>query len=265
MPNIVKPLQWWDYNRDNPLAHGLVGLWPFWEGMGTTAQDMAGPNNGTLDNGVTWALGENGLELDFVAGSSQCVSADAPVTGAPLTMMCRATCDDATGFYGLMSLGNSSALNRIRLSAGGTVGGDPIYGTIRSVAGTINWPTTSGYTANEPFTATIVLVSATERHVYINGGSVGTNTANRTPTAMTDFRIGCNVTAGANDNYLNGRIEIAAVWNRALPVSEIQSVHGDFYQLLQPPDNIPSIAAATLAPSGITPTQYYNLFLRGVA
>ena len=48
-------------NSAPTLADGLVGHWPFDDGAGSTATDASGNgNNGALQNGATWALGEVG-------------------------------------------------------------------------------------------------------------------------------------------------------------------------------------------------------------
>lgn len=47
------------------LWRGLVGFWPFWEGGGGVARDIAGQTHGTLEGGAAWAAGQNGHVLYF--------------------------------------------------------------------------------------------------------------------------------------------------------------------------------------------------------
>ncbi len=75
--NIVDPLQWYDYNRDAPLADDLLACWPFWEGMGDTLQDVVSDDQGTLtnmDSATDWVPAENGWGLDFDGGDDVVVT-----------------------------------------------------------------------------------------------------------------------------------------------------------------------------------------------
>lgn len=59
--------------RGHPLAQGLIGSWPLYEGSGPTANDVVNGANGTLSGGPTWGGGRTGSALKFVTGSSQSV------------------------------------------------------------------------------------------------------------------------------------------------------------------------------------------------
>jgi hypothetical protein len=62
-----QPLRWAPgINHQDPLAQGLVGAWPFWEGSGDKVFDYSGSGNtGTLTNGPTWTTSEFGKCLYF--------------------------------------------------------------------------------------------------------------------------------------------------------------------------------------------------------
>src|SRR3989338_8641011 len=54
-----------------PNNLGLMGYWPFEEGVGTRAGDYSGNgNNGTLTNGPTWDVGKKGSALHFDGSDS---------------------------------------------------------------------------------------------------------------------------------------------------------------------------------------------------
>lgn len=60
--------------RGHPLAKGLVGAWPFWEGSGDTLHDASGnKNHGTLTNmdpATDWVGSPYGHSLDFGGGNN---------------------------------------------------------------------------------------------------------------------------------------------------------------------------------------------------
>lgn len=51
--------------RAQDITSGLAGHWTFDQGSGTTANDAAGTNNGTLTGGPAWVAGQSGKALDF--------------------------------------------------------------------------------------------------------------------------------------------------------------------------------------------------------
>ena len=52
-------------HRSHPLANGLVGLWPMWDGDGDKAMDLVAGRTGTLTNGPIWVATEEGGALEF--------------------------------------------------------------------------------------------------------------------------------------------------------------------------------------------------------
>ena len=74
----------------------------------------------------------------------------------------------------------------------------------------------------------LVLNSATERALYVNGNLVATDTNNRTPTGLNRFTIGDYGGKWATDgynNYFNGIIDDVRLYNRALSAGEIQGLY----------------------------------------
>ncbi len=71
-------------NPGDPQRPGIVGYWPIDEGAGSQVRDESGfGNTGTL-NGATWAVGERGPVLSFVAASANRITTplfiDGPIT-----------------------------------------------------------------------------------------------------------------------------------------------------------------------------------------
>jgi hypothetical protein len=62
-----------DRPRDTTEDSGLVGYWPFEEGVGTSTADMSGHGNSGSINGATWTPGVKGRALKF-DGTSTFVS-----------------------------------------------------------------------------------------------------------------------------------------------------------------------------------------------
>ncbi len=93
---------------------GLVGYWPFEEGIGTTTLDYSGNNNtGTLTNTPTWVAGKFGNGIQFVSASSQYVSVGTtgfPTGANPLTLSTWVyiTANPAN-YYFIVSYGTNSA------------------------------------------------------------------------------------------------------------------------------------------------------------
>jgi hypothetical protein len=145
----------------------------------------------------------------------------AVVTGTPLTMACWVRMAVATGINTLMNLAvTSNNTNHFKLMAEGGTVGDPIGFRCRAGGTEVRADSTTGYAVGTWHHACGVAVSATDRRVFIDGGSKGTETTSTTPSGLNVTRVG--VGGGSSlTNYCNGTIAEAAVWNAALSDEEI--------------------------------------------
>ena len=162
------------------------------------------------------------MARNFDDASSHGLSvASAPLTAYPFTMACWFNSDDATITQILMSICDSASANEEwSLRAAGAVAGDPIRFTSRTGGTNRNADTTVGYSTGAWTHACAVGVSATNRSVYINGGSVGTNVTSSTPTSLDTFSIGVSAIS-VPFGYMSGDIAEAAIWNVALAAEDV--------------------------------------------
>mgnify|MGYP001607049776 CR=1 FL=1 len=148
--------------------------------------------------------------------------ATAIVTAYPFTVAAWANSDDATLNQTIWSVGVSSTDNDMwRLQFRGADAGDPVRLVSRNAAGAQNDAiTTTGYTAGTWHHACGVGASATDRRVFIDGGSKGTNTTSNTPAPTNITRIGLLARSSGGGRF-DGPIAEVAVWNVALTDDEV--------------------------------------------
>ena len=68
---------------------------------------------------------------------------------------------------------------------------------------------------------------AANRDIAINGGTIYTNTASRSPSGLDRFWVGRMKTGSSFANYFQGQIEMMSVWGRVLLDSEIDQLYAD--------------------------------------
>ncbi len=158
----------------------------------------------------------------FDDGSSEYLELDsAPVAAAPFTMACWFYSDDVTIEQTMMFIGDKDFDNRRwNLDLNGTVGGDPISFTVVDAGGAGTATSTTGASVNTWHHACAVEVTTTDRRVFIDGGSKGTNAANRTPASTDRISIG-RVGRATPFGYFSGRIAEAVIWSVALSDTEV--------------------------------------------
>jgi len=81
----------------------------------------------------------------------------------------------------------------------------------------------------------MVGASATDRAVYIDGGSKGTNATSNTPSGLASTRLGKD---HDNNNALDGRIGEGAIWNVALTDAEVARLAKGIHPFKVRPANI---------------------------
>lgn len=123
-----------------------------------------------------------------------------------------------------MTLGLAGSGNhQFALFADGTAAGDPIRAQTRTTAAS-SAASTTGYAINTWQHAVGVFASATDRRVYLNGGSVGANSTSRIPVGIDATYIGTGNAITLPNSPMAGRIAEAGIWNVELNTSEIAAL-----------------------------------------
>jgi hypothetical protein len=221
----------WRIAGGNTPITGLVGWWNFDEGSGTSAADSSGGGNtGTLYNAPTWTGGKlNGaLTLN---GSTQYVNVP------------DATSLELSGSWTVSAWVNPAGFptsgNNTKLITRDDSGANTNYGIAvdnNQNCGGLGWKVYFNNTAGSAYyacyvttinTGTWYLVtgvwdsSAQNEYLYLNGALVATqNQAGNVPTSNTggSLELGNEYSLA---RYLNGTIDDARVYNRALSASEV--------------------------------------------
>jgi hypothetical protein len=155
----------------------------------------------------------------FTRGSSEYLEhAAAALTAAPITLACWAYVLDTTNTHTLMSLGDAgTAVNGFHLQARGATGGDPVTARTNNA----NADSASGYPANTWFHAAAVFAASNSRFAYLNGTAGTEQTGSATPAPeVTSIGRRNNTT----QDYLDGSVAEAAIWNVALTAAEIAAL-----------------------------------------
>jgi len=239
--------------RDGPPANlnlwtGLQGLWvPALGPTGVTLFDQSPfKRDGTLTNmdpATDWVASEMGRALGLASAGNQYVIAPSPVSTYPFTLRWRANMlayANDRAFIGLFDAGPTNdwfrlftiASNRLRLQV--TQGGV-------SAQEEINEATTS-YTGWRDFA--LVCAAASDVRLFIDAEQVISFAPNQTPAGIANLIVGYN----GQDQAYDGLVTLVAIYNRALPVTEIQQLYADpFASLRLRPRVYP---AAVAEPSG---------------
>jgi hypothetical protein len=197
-----------------------------WWTANNTAADLVGNNNGTLNNGATFATGEVGQAFSFNTTDSVSANTTALPTGnsdRTMEMWVNVTAFD-TGeafFAGYGSFGNSNETYQLGTDSSGHLffsqWGQAIWGPALQTG---QW---------YHIAVTNVGNSVT---LYLNGVQVATGTMTIATPLNTQFYIGripdqpAAGNQGVNTRQLDGLVDEVTVYNRALSASEIQSIYG---------------------------------------
>jgi hypothetical protein len=198
---------------------GLVAWWP----ADYNADDVAGTNNGALENGVTFVPGEVGYAFSF-NGANQFVSVpDSPAW------------DLGTNDFSMDLWANFSALNSTPALLAHDAGGGATYKWILWVSGStlqlhVNSPTgPAQYIGSANFVPTLgqwyhiaLTRSGSTFSFYVDGllASTATSTVS-IPSPEVPLTIG-QAEGGFN---FTGLLDDIRIYNRALGFSEIQAIH----------------------------------------
>jgi hypothetical protein len=252
-------IDWSDpVNRLSGQAEGLVALYaPFADAGINLARDLGYAGRhlafGATTQAPTWTGdGEFVSVLDFVRASSQYAElGQAGVTAAPLTLVCWFRSDDTTNAQTLISLASSTADEEyFRLRTAPDVAGGLRADTRNVSDGIQGADTTTAYSANVWYHGAAVWASPTDRRVFINGGSKGTQSVTCTPAGINRTSLG-RLGRLTPTQYLSGRIAEARIYNRALSDAEVYGLYDpatrwELYRSLQRGVYSAAAAAATL-------------------
>jgi hypothetical protein len=137
----------------------------------------------------------------------------AVVSAVPFVLACWFRSDSVTVNQTLLSIADTAGDSHFfRMAAMGAVAGDPIRAQCSSASGSVQADTSSGFSANTWHHACAAFATATDRRVYLDGGSKGTDANNRTPAGLDTTAIG-TLRRNSISQYMSGRIAWAAIWD----------------------------------------------------
>ncbi len=124
----------------------------------------------------------------------------------------------------MLAAGNVAGTDNdvMALQAAGATSGDPVRLFLTVDGGnTTSTDTTTGYSANVWQHAAATGLSASNRAVYLNGGSKATSAVSRGMTGLDCLTLGARRSGGVITAFYVGQLAEAAVWSLALSDDEI--------------------------------------------
>ncbi len=233
---VVKPPQSNFLDHGHPLAQGLVGYWPFWEGGGTQVMDVSG-HNGLYINSfmgdTAFTTGPLGSCLDF-PGADDIVKLrywDNP--SGIFTIAAVATFDSISGHYAICGADSYNDGNRVfqfinddgKLRFISFVGGD-VHGCID----------TEDMVAGQPYLCVVVSDGASTL-LYKDGVLVGSDAngpVDNDPAAWALGGVPYNDDWTSIGNDLDGQLHAYMYWDCALIPGEIADLYADPWGLITP-------------------------------
>jgi hypothetical protein len=217
------------------LDTGLLGLWRFDEGSGTTSADSSGNGNtATLFNGPSWTTGYSGDAVEG-NGTSSYVSANIGTWfGANNTLSVSAwTYVNASSSGPVVGIAGTGGWNMPFLS----VNGSTVYGWLWGVPGTD--ATTSPLSATVTLNAWHFLALTYDPNgggagigqeiFYVDGTATGSATGTYLPSGTSDVFTtqitGARPNGGAMDSSLLGKVDEVRAYNRTLSAADISALY----------------------------------------
>ncbi len=226
--DLADPVDW-----SHPQARGLVAYYPLW--LGRSLYDMGRDRARRV-----WPLDPYSspqVVADPVfgrafysdnptdSGTPEILYNSTPIlTAAPLSIVGWAKADDLTNGHCIASICNPSANDAFYLILSGHASGD--YANAGAAENGVGFGVASSsvaYKTTEWQHYAGVFASSTSRTVYINGGSSGSNTDNRTPGTLTRTNIG-RLVVPSTTRLFKGRIAEVRFYNRALSAREVYNL-----------------------------------------
>ncbi len=220
------PLAHNPYQENSDVSAGMISYWKFEEGSGTTAQDSAGGNNGTLNNGLVWTAGQVGGALSFDGVNNYVHVSDSNLWAFGVDNF---TIDLWANFNTVKS-GNVDQLPNVFIGqdeGGGTTNKWVFFLGGGGLSFHINGPSVgSVFLGPIPFSPLLgqwyhlaVTRDGSTYRFYVDGTVIGPVTDVRAvPNANALLTIGQAEGLG----FFDGRLDEVAIYNRALTASEIQ-------------------------------------------
>lgn len=159
------------------------------------------------------------------ASSQALTTANAVVSGTPLTIAGFFYSDDLTVQQAMVAIADTAGTNNwFALLLDGTTAGDPLLAISRSAGSYAYATSTVGYSANTWQHAAAVFASPSSRSIYLDGANKVTNTATLADPFGLDYTAVGRRTMSSSDSYLSGRLAEVGVWNVALDDDEIAAL-----------------------------------------
>lgn len=160
------------------------------------------------------------MAYDFDGNNATTIALNGPFTTLPSVGFTFSCLVNARNFnqqnavvFGMASDTDNSNYHRLILRSDGNVRYNRYNG------GNSNSIATSNITANNWWHITGLSITDTDARVYINGGSEGINTGNRTPSGINRVSIG-QLVRSTNQAGLDGHVAECVIWNAVLSAEE---------------------------------------------
>lgn len=231
---ILKPPQFIQLNKGHPMSRGLVGCWLMNEASGVVAFDSSGHNNkGTLESDTHFVAGKHGSALDFDGAGDyvECANSNSLDITDVLTMVACFKTDITATYQRIFDKG----WDRYTMGLTPHEDGRGFHVSYRNQLGDAHVVYSSGfvYSMNTWYQVAGVIDSlAKSCKIYINGvlntqeDFVGTSIK----STSDPVRLGTQV----SQSYLNGQIDFALIWNRALTPQEILILFNNPFEMFEP-------------------------------
>lgn len=227
-------------NAQHPLAKGLVGAWPFFEGGGGVVRDLSGrQNHGTIAV-APWVGGDFGSCLSFATTASVSVPANASLQPGTFTISALVKSTSTTGgaylrivdqrYNGGFALTLEGGTGKALIAVQGTL----VAGTT-VIANDNKWHLVTG------------TYDGTTARIYLDGLLEGSAAASAPSYAGDPLTIGLNQTTNPNAEGWVGPIAGVALYNRALTAAEEFQLYRDSFDIYRSDHRWPPRAKASAA------------------
>lgn len=221
---------------------GLVAYWMLNESGGLIARD-ATPygNHGTLVNGPQWVGGKFGSAIDFPGTNEYVALPQIP------TMFEWSLCV----WFSLDETWDSGSVGDVVIYAANAVSNPDVYIWFGDVYnGKLNFfsyvtgankddclSTTDSWTANKHYNVIITYNNAGDvKKIYVNGVEEGSTSHNARNMSDSYHSLGGDDNGGAPQYLLDGLIDLAAIYNRALSAAEVKELYATPFIMFQAMD-----------------------------